>query len=121
MNPDVLNSWKEIAGYLGRGVRTAQRWEAELHLPVRRPHLRKRTSVVALRSDLDQWLHNADRPALGHGALVSPSDGAQTRDILRANRREMRTLITRLREQAERTRGLVEHAHDIAARCNAKQ
>ncbi len=31
----VLNSWKEIACYLGRGVRTVQRYERDLGLPVR--------------------------------------------------------------------------------------
>lgn len=56
MHPDVLNSWKEIADYLGRGVRTAQRWEAELHLPVSRPRIHKRSAVIALKSDLDQWI-----------------------------------------------------------------
>ena len=33
----ILNSWKEIANYLGRGVRTVQRWERDLRLPVHRP------------------------------------------------------------------------------------
>ena len=34
-----LDSWKEIAAYLGRGIRTVQRWEAEEGLPVHRlPH-----------------------------------------------------------------------------------
>jgi hypothetical protein len=28
----VLNSWKEIAHHLGRGVRTVQRWEQELEV-----------------------------------------------------------------------------------------
>jgi hypothetical protein len=32
-----LTTWKEVAAYLGKGVRTVQRWEAELGLPVRRP------------------------------------------------------------------------------------
>jgi hypothetical protein len=31
-----LDSWKEIASYLGRGVRTVQRWECEEGLPVHR-------------------------------------------------------------------------------------
>ena len=53
---EVLNSWKEIALYLNRGVRTVQRWEAELNLPIRRPHGRGRSAVVALRSELDLWL-----------------------------------------------------------------
>ena len=31
-----LDSWKEIASYLGRGIRTVQRWEREEGLPVHR-------------------------------------------------------------------------------------
>jgi len=53
---DVLNSWKEIACYLNRGVRTVQRWESELGLPVRRPRGRSRSAVIAMRSDIDHWL-----------------------------------------------------------------
>jgi len=26
MHDEILNSWKEIAGYVNRGVRTVQRW-----------------------------------------------------------------------------------------------
>jgi hypothetical protein len=53
---NILNSWKEIAVYLGRGVRTVQRWERELHLPVRRPGDKDRSAVTALRTELDQWI-----------------------------------------------------------------
>jgi excisionase family DNA binding protein len=45
----ILNSWKEIAGYLGRGVRTVQRWEQELHLPVHRMGKGRRSPVFAGR------------------------------------------------------------------------
>ena len=55
----VLRSWKEIACYLGSGVRTAQRWERELRLPVRRPCARARTSVMAFPEELEAWLHRA--------------------------------------------------------------
>ncbi|HET6933637.1 MAG TPA: hypothetical protein VFI72_02285 [Candidatus Angelobacter sp.] len=55
---DLLNSWKEIATYLQRGVRTVQRWEAEFGLPVRRPAGKKRSAVIAIRSELDQWLRS---------------------------------------------------------------
>jgi DNA-binding transcriptional regulator YiaG len=72
MNPEVLNSWKEIAAYLGRGVRTVQRWEQELGLPVRRPRGRERSAVIALKPDLDLWLHNTPQHALGGQA--QPSD-----------------------------------------------
>lgn len=30
----LLSGWKEIANYLGKGVRTVQRYEYELLLPV---------------------------------------------------------------------------------------
>ena len=51
----LLNSWKEVAGYLGRGVRTVQRWE-KLGLPVRRLGAGPRSPVVANAADLDRWL-----------------------------------------------------------------
>jgi hypothetical protein len=57
----VLNSWKEIASYLGRGVRTVQRYERDLNLPVRRPRGTPRSAVVALPEDLDAWLRNAPK------------------------------------------------------------
>jgi hypothetical protein len=55
----ILNSWKEIATYLGRGVRTVQRWEIDLGLPVRRPKGRDRSAVLALTDEMDAWLRRA--------------------------------------------------------------
>jgi hypothetical protein len=51
-----LNGWKEIAAYLGRSVRTVQRWEKEFGLPVRRFGISKPESVFAIRSEIDAWL-----------------------------------------------------------------
>lgn len=53
---DVLTSWKDIANYLGKGVRTVQRWESELGLPIRRPNAHNRNVVIALRSEIDDWM-----------------------------------------------------------------
>ena len=50
-----LDSWKEIASYLGRGVRTVQRWEREEGLPVHRLAHEKRGSVYARREELAAW------------------------------------------------------------------
>jgi len=50
-----LDSWKEIAAYLGRGVRTVQRWEREEGLPVHRLAHDKRGSVYAQRDELAAW------------------------------------------------------------------
>lgn len=65
MNAEVLNSWKEIAAYMGRGVRTVQRWEQELGLPVRRPRGKERSAVIALKSDVDHWLNRVPQGSLG--------------------------------------------------------
>jgi len=50
-----LDSWKEIASFLGRGIRTVQRWEREEGLPVHRlPHA-ERGSVFAHSNELSAW------------------------------------------------------------------
>jgi len=59
VNTDILNSWKEVATYLGRGIRTVQRWERELGLPIRRPRGKSRSPIIAFRPELDRWLQNA--------------------------------------------------------------
>jgi hypothetical protein len=51
-----LTGWKEIANYLGKGVRTVQRYERDLCLPVRRPAGKDRGSVVAAKVELDAWV-----------------------------------------------------------------
>jgi len=54
---DKLKSWRQIAGYLNRGVRTVQRWNLYAGLPVHRVGP-ARTPVVAFRSEIDAWLHS---------------------------------------------------------------
>lgn len=50
----LLNCWKEIAHHLGVNVRTAQKWERERGLPVRRATGR-RSRVTADADELDAW------------------------------------------------------------------
>jgi TolB-like protein len=52
---DRLDSWKEIATYLSRSVRTVRRWEKHEGLPVHRQMHTSLGSVYAYRSELDQW------------------------------------------------------------------
>jgi serine/threonine-protein kinase len=52
---DRLDSWKEIAVYLGRSVRTVRRWEESEGLPVHRHLHEKAGSVYAFRPELDAW------------------------------------------------------------------
>jgi hypothetical protein len=52
----ILNGWKEIAAYLGRGVRTVQRWETMYKMPVHRPAEKDRSAVVAFADEVEQWM-----------------------------------------------------------------
>jgi hypothetical protein len=57
----MLRSWKEIAAYLGRGVRTVQRWHSELQLPVHSSTPNSRAHVFAYKAELDEWLRERAR------------------------------------------------------------
>jgi adenylate cyclase len=51
-----LDSWKEIANYLRRSVRTVRRWEREEGLPVRRHYHGKQATIFAVSPEIDKWL-----------------------------------------------------------------
>ena len=53
---DRLDSWKEIAVYLNRSVRTVHRWEKGEGLPVHRHQHRELGSVFGYKSEIDAWL-----------------------------------------------------------------
>jgi len=55
MTADRLDSWKEIAAYLKRSVRTVTRWEREEGLPVHRHLHSKSGTVYAFKPELDAW------------------------------------------------------------------
>src|SRR5271170_7092145 len=55
-NEPRLESWGEIAAYLKRDIRTAQRWEKHFGLPVRRLKIGKQGQVYAYRSELEKWM-----------------------------------------------------------------
>src|SRR5438876_4179571 len=50
-----LDSWKEIATYLHRDVKTVQRWEKREGMPVHRHQHDKAGSVYAFSSELEAW------------------------------------------------------------------
>lgn len=53
-----LDSWKEIATYLKRSVRTVRRWESEQQLPVHRHFHHSAQTVYAFKNELDAWWAN---------------------------------------------------------------
>lgn len=79
--PDRLESWKEIASYLRREVRTVQLWEKREGLPVRRHFHQQLGSVFALRSEIDAWQRKvSERPRKSGSSITAevsnkPEDG----------------------------------------------
>ena len=57
----TLRSWKEIAQHMGASVRTVQRWERELSLPVRRIEARRGAVVFAFPAELENWLRSRSK------------------------------------------------------------
>lgn len=107
----ILTSWKEIAQYLGRSVRTVQRWEERSGLPVRRVDNTGDSSVFAIASEVDEWLLRRrarnDSSAVKQEAAVEkksiqPVDFSELKgsiDALRANSRRIRELGSEVRQK----------------------
>ncbi|SRR5579871_586234 len=73
---EKLNSWKEIATYLGRDESTARRWEKECGLPIHRIGGAKGASVYAYAAEIDQW-HQKSSHFGGSEGSVAESQGAE--------------------------------------------
>jgi tetratricopeptide (TPR) repeat protein/TolB-like protein len=69
---DRLDSWKEIASFLRREVRTVQLWEKREGLPVHRHFHHQLGSVFALRSEIESWR----RRVSGEGGSERPESSA---------------------------------------------
>ncbi len=69
---DRLDSWKEIAAYVGRNVRTVIRWEQTRGFPVHRVPGGQRQAVYAWRDEIDAWLQQGDDETDASEGLVRP-------------------------------------------------
>jgi hypothetical protein len=67
-----LDSWKAIAVYLGRGVRTVQRWERDEGLPVHRLAHEKRGSVYAHKQEVDAWWESRRQTLSNDATIAAP-------------------------------------------------
>ncbi len=85
MHGDELNTWQEIAEFLGISIRTAQNYERTAGLPVHRlPGERSR--VWAYREELEKW--KMHWPTVAAGAAVEPAThAAEPPDNSRRTRR----------------------------------
>jgi hypothetical protein len=101
-----LHTWKEIARYLECGVRTVQRWEEQLALPVRRADGKSRSHVLAMRTEIDEWLKSTFSALRVNGPRPTTGDHLE-RKISRHPRRDPEISELALRTKAIR-RNIVE-------------
>lgn len=94
---NVLTSWKEIGQYLGKGVRTVQRWERESGLAVRRPAPPSRRAVLAIPEEIDAW---ARSQAQGQARPLIESLSREIAE-LRATTHELRTRLEAIEGSAK--------------------
>ena len=85
-----LDSWKAIASYLDREVRTVQRWEKTEQLPVHRHYHSKHGSVYAFSREIDEWRESRRVPS--HRAVVEPPSG-QSNVVCQAHDDSCRTIV----------------------------
>jgi hypothetical protein len=101
MTRQILNGWKEISKHIERGVRTAQRWEATLGMPVHRPALKDRSAVVAFTDELERWISRT-----ASSKLDASSEGSK--EALVRVHENMSTLAWHTSELASQTIALQE-------------
>lgn len=97
-----LDSWKEIAAYLKRDIRTVRRWEKTQALPVHRHAYLKRGLVYAYKHELDAWWTSDDHekeklppsPGLETAPVAAPTPQAMTEDEPQ-ERKSAKTLLFR--------------------------
>jgi hypothetical protein len=109
---ELLSGWKEIAGHLHLGIRTAQRWE-RLGLPVRRVSDSPCSPVVAIPDELELWARTRD--VRWDAALTAPSKFvvtrmAELRQVQVRTRRKTRKLLRQIdtleKQQTELVAGI---------------
>jgi TolB-like protein/Tfp pilus assembly protein PilF len=76
---DRLDSWKEIAAYLKREIRTVQRWEKSLGLPVHR--LGDQQGVFAYKLEIDAWWRDRETKISEEDAQASSAAGPTAPDL----------------------------------------
>lgn len=119
VDPGRLNGWKEIAAHIGKGARTAQRWEKEYGLPVHRLGREGGEIVFAFRDEIDRWSRRTAGDRLRESdaaAPLAPPAEAQTPEATRPERRWPRWVWTGIAVVLAAAAGLLwaDRSHDRA-------
>ena len=88
---EVFSGWKDVANYLGKSVRTVQRYERGLGLPIRRPSAKATLAVIATKAELDAWISASP---LRRNEVTANNSGMQ---------KEFRTHVKELRQLRHET------------------
>ncbi len=75
-----LDSWKEIAAYLKRDIRTVQRWEKREGLPVHRHQHDERGTAYAYSAEIDSWLEARSQRSNGDSTEATAPSGPGSAD-----------------------------------------
>ncbi len=113
---EILHSWKEISAYIGRGVRTLQRYERLMGFPIRRPLGKRRSSVMAFRVEVDAWLQRSPH----RGFRTRGEDNTLTTKLAEARQQSRlnRERATTNREQAAQIRQMVRQQREQIRQLN---
>jgi predicted DNA-binding transcriptional regulator AlpA len=72
-----LNSWKEIAAYIGYDESTIRRWERTAKFPVHRVGASKRSPVFAYPEEIDEWFRKSADEAAREPILKNPESSSK--------------------------------------------
>ena len=123
MSRQILSGWKEISNHIERGVRTAQRWESLLGMPIHRPALKNGSAVVAFSDELEGWL---SRTSPQTRDACSAVNGQEENNLLRVLDdmsilvRQNRQLICHMQALQERRQRARKIHHRIASRARVR-
>lgn len=112
---EVLSSWKDVAAHLGKSVRTVQRWEAELGLPVHRPNGRQQRIILAYPDELKQWVGSKSAPHAQPDTLAK-ARLEKNKSRLAAQMKKLQTLSEDLRRRTATTLDRVQRARTLSRR-----
>jgi hypothetical protein len=96
-SPMRLDSWKDIASYLKRSVRTVQRWERIEGMPVHRHAHSNGESLFAYTYELDAWRNS--RSHAGPKQVAVPSVQRPIHSLMLEEQAGLRRLLEAVLEQ----------------------
>ena len=103
---NVLTSWKSIAQYVDKGVRTVQRWEEHFGFPVRRPMGKGHRAVLAIPEEIDAWILSQGQARRSELEQLRAEVAQRKAEVerLRAEVAQLKAEVERLRAEVERLR-----------------